>query len=269
LFGNIFGGRTVRPRGPQKGEDITYSVDIDLEDAIFGRTLQVDLQREVACSACGGSGAQPGSPPKTCAICRGSGTVASGRGFMQFTQTCPSCHGAGTVNTNPCRSCGGRGALPRSERINVKIPPGVDNGSKVRMAGMGGTGINGGPAGDVYIITRVRPHHYFERKGDNLYSEARVSVKEAALGEKIEVPTVDGMVMLSLPEGVQSGQQLKLKGKGVPHLGGGGVGDHYVTVQVVTPVGLDDRGKNLLRELERLSPVNPRKDVTFRGFRKQ
>jgi molecular chaperone DnaJ len=269
LFGNIFGGRTVRPRGPQKGEDVTYSVDIDLEDAIFSRTMQVDLQRDVACSTCGGSGAQPGSQPRTCAVCRGSGTVASGRGFMQFTQTCPTCHGAGTVNANPCRSCGGRGALQRSERINVKIPQGVDNGSKVRVAGMGGAGINGGPAGDVYIITRVRPHHYFERKGDNLYSEARVSVKEAVLGEKIEVPTVDGMVMLSLPEGVQSGQQLKLKGKGVPHLGGGGVGDHYVTIQVVTPAGLDDRGKDLLRELERLNPVNPRKDVTFRGFRKR
>jgi molecular chaperone DnaJ len=151
----------------------------------------------------------------------------------------------------------------------VKIPPGVDNGSKVRVVGMGGAGINGGPPGDVYIITRVRPHQYFERKGDNLYSEARVTVREAALGEKIEVPTVDGIVMLSLPEGVQSGQQLKLKGKGVPHLGGGGVGDHYVTVQVVTPAGLDDRGKELLRELERLNPVTPRKDVTFRGFRRR
>jgi molecular chaperone DnaJ len=268
LFGNIFGGRSVRPRGPQKGEDVTYSVDIELEDAILGRTMQIDLQREVACSSCGGSGAQPGSSPKTCSTCRGSGTIASGRGFMQFAQTCPTCHGAGTMNVNPCRSCGGRGTLPRSERINVKIPPGVDNGSKVRVAGMGGAGINGGPAGDVYIITRVKPHYYFERKGDNLYSEARVSVKEAALGGKIEVPTVDGMVMLSLPEGVQSGQQLKLKGKGVPHLGGGGVGDHYVTVQVVTPAGLDERSKELLRELERLNPVNPRKDVTFRGFRK-
>jgi molecular chaperone DnaJ len=269
LFGNIFGGRTVRPRGPHKGEDITYSVDIDLEDAIYGRTMQVDLQRDVACATCGGSGAQPGAAPKSCTTCRGSGTVASVRGFMQFAQTCPTCHGAGTVNPNPCRSCGGRGILPRSERINVKIPPGVDNGSKVRVVGMGGAGINGGAPGDVYIITRVRPHQYFERKGDNLYSEARVTVREAALGEKIEVPTVDGIVMLSLPEGVQSGQQLKLKGKGVPHLGGGGVGDHYVTVQVVTPAGLDDRGKELLRELERLNPVTPRKDVTFRGFRRR
>lgn len=157
----------------------------------------------------------------------------------------------------------------RSERINVKIPSGVDNGSKVRMAGMGSPGVNGGPPGDAYIITRIRPHHYFERKGDNLYSEAKVTVKEAALGDKIEIPTVDGTVMLSLPPGIQTGQQLKLKGKGVPHFGGTGVGDHYVTIQVVTPMGLNEHGKELLRELDRINPAEPRKDITFRGFRKR
>jgi molecular chaperone DnaJ len=134
---------------------------------------------------------------------------------------------------------------------------------------MGGPGFQGGPPGDVYIVTRVRPHPYLERRGDNLYSEAKVTVKEAALGEKVEIPTVDGMVALSLPEGVQTGQQLKLKGKGVPHLGGGGRGDQYVTIQVVTPAGLSERGKELLREFERLHPGNPRAEVTFRGFRKR
>jgi len=188
---------------------------------------------------------------------------------MQFSQTCPACHGDGTVNPNPCRTCGGSGVRPRSERINVKIPPGVDNGSKVRVAGMGGVGLQGGPAGDVYIVTRIRPHPYFERKGDNLHSEVRVTVTEAALGEKIETATVDGMVSLTLPPGVQTGQQLKLKGKGVPHLGGAGKGDHYVTVQVVTPSGIGDRGKELLREFDRMHPSNPRSDVTFRGFRKR
>ncbi len=159
--------------------------------------------------------------------------------------------------------------MTREERLNVKIPPGVDNGSKIRVAGMGGPGERGGPQGDVYIVTRVRPHSYFERKGDNLHSEARVTVKEAALGEKIEIPTVDGMVALSLPEGVQTGQQLKLRGKGVPHLGGGGVGDHYVTVKVATPTNLTARVKELVRELDTLSPQHPRADVTFRGFRKR
>jgi molecular chaperone DnaJ len=134
---------------------------------------------------------------------------------------------------------------------------------------MGEPGERGGPSGDVYIITKVRPHAYFERKGDNLYSETSVTVKEAALGEKIEIPTVDGMVSLTVPPGTQTGQQLKLKGKGVPHLGGGGVGDHYVTIKVFTPTGLSERGKELLLELDRLHPSNPRQDITFRGFRKR
>jgi molecular chaperone DnaJ len=269
IFGNLFGGRAAGQMGPQKGEDITYTVEVELEDAIFGRAMQVDLQREVSCTACGGSGAQPGSQRRVCATCHGTGSVAQGRGFMQFSQSCPSCRGEGTINPNPCRNCGGSGLTPKSEKINVKIPAGVDNGSKVRMAGMGAAGVNGGPPGDVYIITRVRPHHIFERKGDNLYSEAKVTVKEAALGEKIEIPTVDGLVMLSMPPGIQTGQQLKLKGKGVPHFGGAGVGDHYVTVHVVTPTNITEKGKELLRELDRMHPENPRQDITFRGFRKR
>jgi molecular chaperone DnaJ len=268
LFGNIFGER-MRPRGPVKGEDTTYTVEVDLEDAILGKTMQVDLQREVTCTVCNGSGAQPGSSPRTCPTCMGSGRMSQGKGFMQIAQLCPTCRGEGTIIPNPCRSCSGRGIVPKAERLNVKIPPGVDNGSRVRMAGLGGPGEKGGPSGDVYIITKVKPHSYFERKGDNLYSEAAVTVKEAVLGEKIEIPTVDGMVSLSLPEGVQTGQQLKLKGKGVPHLGGGGVGDHYVTIKVVTPTRLSEQGKELLREFDRLHPSNPRSSITFRGFRKR
>jgi molecular chaperone DnaJ len=269
LFGSIFGERAARPRGTQKGEDLSYAVEVDLEDAIFGKTMQLDLRREAVCSTCGGTRAQPGTSPRTCPACRGTGAVTAGRGFMQFSQTCPTCHGEGVVNPNPCRTCGGSGVVPKSERINVKIPPGVDNGSKVRVAGMGGPGTKGGPAGDLYIITRVRPHHYFERKGDNLYSEVPLTAREAALGDKIEIPTVDGMVALTIPPGIQTGQQLKLKGKGVPHLGGGGVGDHYVAVKVVTPTGLSERSKELLREFDRSHPSNPREGITFRGFRKR
>jgi molecular chaperone DnaJ len=268
IFGNIFGAG-ARPRGPSKGEDITYAVEVNLEDAIFGRTMQVDLQRTVTCSTCGGSGSQPGTTRRTCPTCMGAGSVSKGKGFMQFAQTCSTCHGEGTINPSPCRICGGRGIVQKSERINVKIPAGVDNGSKVRVAGMGGPGEHGGPAGDVYIVTKVRPHGYFERKGDNLYSEAKVTMKEAAFGDKIEIPTVDGMVWLTLPSGVQTGQQLKLKGKGVPHFGGGGVGDHYVTIKVVTPTALTQRGKELLHELDIMHPSEPRKDITFRGFRKR
>jgi len=269
IFGNIFGERAATQRGPSRGEDITYTVEIDLEDAIFGKTLQVDLRRDVTCPVCNGSGSEPGTSPRTCPTCMGSGTVSQSRGFLSFAQTCPTCHGTGKINPNPCKACGGSGVIPRSERINVKIPPGVDNGSKVRVAGMGEPGERGGPPGDVYIITKVRPHFYFERKGDNLYSDVNVTAREAALGDKIEIPTVDGMVALTIPPGTQSGQQFKLKGKGVPHLGGGGVGDHYVTIKVVTPTGLSERGKELLRELDRLHPSNPRTGTTFRGFRKR
>ena len=268
IFGNIFGER-ARQRGPTKGEDATYAVEVDLEDAIFGKTMQVDLQRDVACSACNGSGSQPGTSRRTCPTCMGSGSVAKGRGFMQFAQPCTSCGGEGTVNPNPCKACRGIGQVAKSERLNVKIPPGVDNGSKVRIPGMSGPGERGGPPGDVYIVTKVRPHGYFERKGDNLYSDAQATMKEAALGDKIEIATVDGMVSLTLPPGIQTGQQLKLKGKGVPHFGGSGVGDHYVTIKVVTPTGLSEKGKALLRELEDLHPSDPRKEVTFRGFRKR
>lgn len=269
LFGNIFGERAARPRGPMRGEDITYAVEIDLEDAVIGKTMQVDLKREVVCFSCGGTGSRPGTSPRTCSACKGTGAVTAGKGFMQFSQTCPVCHGEGVANTDPCRTCGGNGTTPRADRINVKIPPGVDNGSKVRVAGMGGPGHKGGPPGDLYIVTRMRPHTYFERKGDNLYSELPITVREAVLGDKVETPSVDGMVSLTIPSGIQTGQQLKLRGKGVPHLGGGGSGDHYVTVKVVTPGGISERSKELLKEFDRLNPSNPRQGVTFRGFRKR
>lgn len=269
LFGNMFGERAARPHGPARGEDLTYAVEVDLEDAVFGKTMQLDLNREVACALCGGTGSQPGTSPRTCSACKGTGAVTGGRGFMHFSQPCPVCRGEGVTNPNPCRTCGGSGATPKTDRINVKIPAGVDNGSKVRVAGMGGPGQKGGPSGDLYIVTRVRPHPYFERKGDNLHSEVPLTFGEAALGSKVEIPTVDGMVSLTIPAGTQNGQQLKLRGKGVPHLGGGGAGDHYVTVKVMTPTGISERSKELLQEFDRSVTANPRVNITFRGFRKR
>src|SRR3972149_1929748 len=159
-------------------------------------TLRTQSSERPCRAACNGSGSQPGTSRRTCPTCMGSGRVQQGRGFMQFAQPCTTCRGEGTVNPSPCRTCGGSGMVPKSERLNVKIPPGVDNGSKVRMAGMGGPGERGGPAGDVYIVTRVRPHGYFERKGDNLYSEAKVTIKEAVFGDKLEVPKEAGMVSI-------------------------------------------------------------------------
>lgn len=188
---------------------------------------------------------------------------------IRFSQTCPQCGGRGKININPCRTCGGRGNVLKDETIAVKIPKGIDTGSKVRVAGKGGAGTGGAHPGDLYIITRVRPHHFFERKGDNLHSEIPISYAEAALGAKIEVPTVDGIVALTIPSGTQNGQQFRLKDKGVPHLTGGGSGDHYITVRIAVPKHIDDKARQLIKDLDKISKENPRADITFKGFRKR
>ena len=267
IFSEILGGRERRA-GPRKGEDVQYSMEVSLEDALFGATAQVNVQREVACKACKGSGEDPSSKPTTCPECKGAGRARGGRGFFGASQVCPRCGGKGKINVIPCRNCHGRGTVPRTEQLSVKIPAGVDNGSKVRLAGMGGPGISGGPPGDLYIITRVRPHDFFERKGDNLYCEIPITIEEAALGAKVDVPTKDGLVTMTIPPGTQSGQEFRLRGKGVPHLGGGGTGDQYVKAKVVTPTDLPDRAKELLKEFEKASPQRPRAGIIFRGFRR-
>jgi molecular chaperone DnaJ len=265
IFGDLFGAGGARV-GPMRGQDTQYSMEISLEDALFGTTAGLSLKREVTCATCSGSGQDPASTPATCPDCKGTGSIKSGRSYFNISQTCPRCHGSGKVNVTPCRNCHGRGTLPKTESLNVKIPAGVDNGSKVRLAGMGGPGINGGPPGDLYIITRVRPHGFFERRGDNLYSEVPVTVTEAALGAKIDVPTKDGMVTMTIPPGTQSGQEFRLRGKGVPHLGGTGAGDQYVRVKVAVPSKLSEQAKQMLRDLERMDPRDPRASITFRGF---
>ncbi len=269
IFGDIFGRRPAAERGPIRGEDITYSMDIDLEDAVYGTTTNISLSHEAPCPTCKGSGNQPGTSPQTCPSCKGSGMVIAMKSNIRFSQTCPQCGGRGRININPCRTCDGKGNVLKDETIAVKIPKGVDTGSKVRVAGKGGAGISGGPSGDLYIITRVRPHHFFERKGDNLYSEIPISYAEAALGAKIEVPTVDGIVALTIPSGTQNGQQFRLKGKGVPHLTGGGSGDHYVTVKIAVPRHIDDKARQLIKDLDKISKENPRADIAFKGFRKR
>ena len=266
VFGDIFGGHGMNT-GPMKGPDSQYTMEVGLDDALFGTTAELSLQRDVACIACGGSGIRPGSKPATCAKCGGMGEIRAGRGPFTMTQTCPVCLGSGTAS-EPCTACGGRGSVPKPERLTVKIPPGVDNGSKVRLAGKGGPGMNGGPPGDLYIITRLRPHGFFERKGDDLYCEIPVTVTEAALGAKIDVPTKDGIVSMTVPPGTQSGQEFRLRGKGVPHLGGGGSGDQFVRVKVVLPKDYPEQARHLLRELERIHPYNPRSGILFKGFRR-
>jgi len=268
IFGDIFGAREAG-FGPMKGQDSQYTMEVELEDALFGTTANLSVQREVACTVCGGTGNKPGSTPATCPDCKGSGKVKAGKSLFGMMQACPRCRGTGKLRLDPCISCAGRGTVQKSERITVKIPPGVDNGSKVRLAGMGGPGAGGGPPGDLYIITKVRPHGFLERKGDNLHSEVPVTVSEAALGAKIDVPTKDGIVSMTIPPGTQSGQQFRLKGKGVPHFGGGGTGDQYVTVKVAVPTALSEQAKQMFKDLERLHPQAPRERIAFRGFRKR
>jgi len=259
LLSDFFGQREqARASAPGKGEDLHYSLDINFEDAIRGLSTEIGVQKHSRCAQCGGSGGRPGSPLETCPECGGSGRVR-GRSLLRTSQACPRCGGNGKVSREACPACGGRGVTFGTERIAVKIPPGVDTGSRVRLQGMGEPGRNGGPPGDLYIITRVRPHPVLERKGDNLYVEVPITITEAALGARIEVPTIDGTTTMRVPPETSSGQVFRLKGKGVPHLKGGGQGDQFVTVKIVAPRNLDARSQELLREFARLNPGDPRR----------
>jgi len=258
LFSDLFGRRGPgEPVGPAKGEDLHSSLEIAFEDAIRGLSTEITIQKHSRCAACRGTGARPGSSVESCPDCGGSGRRRGGS-LLRAAQPCPRCRGGGKIFREACAACGGRGATDGTERIAVKIPPGVDNGSRIRLQGMGDQGRNGGPGGDLYIITRVRPHPGLERKGDNLYVEVPISITEAALGAKIEVPTVEGTTTMRIPPETSSGQIFRLRGKGVPHLKGGGVGDQFVTVKIVAPRNLDTHSQELLREFARLNPAVPR-----------
>ena len=227
-------------------------------DAVRGLVTEISIQKHSRCGLCDGSGARAGSALETCPGCAGSGRIR-GRGLLRTSQPCPRCRGNGKISREACTTCGGQGVTFGTERIAVKIPAGVDNGSRVRLQGMGEPGRNAGPPGDLYIITRVRPHPALERKGDNLYLEVPIGITEAALGAKIEVPTIDGTTAMRIPPETSSGQVFRLQGKGVPHLKGGGQGDQFVTVKIVAPRNLDARSQELLREFARLNPGDPRR----------
>ncbi|RMF93916.1 MAG: molecular chaperone DnaJ [Candidatus Schekmanbacteria bacterium] len=264
IFSEIFGERTTsgrRRNTPVKGRDIQYSMEIGFEDAIRGLKTELQINKRKKCSTCGGTGTKPGSSPITCRRCGGSGKISIGRGFFNMSQTCTQCNGTGTYNPSVCTTCRGSGTVPTTERITVKIPAGVDNGSKVRVAGKGEPGTNGGPNGDLYIITKVRPHRFFERKGDNLHCIVPITVDEAALGAKITVPTIDGKAEMKIPPGTQSGQKFRLRGKGVPSLKSGVRGDQFVEVKIVVPKNLSEESKELLRNFSKLTNFDPRKNL--------
>lgn len=259
LFDNLFGHRRdSQTRTATRGQDLQYTMEVSFEDATRGVTVPISITRSDTCPDCGGQGQRPSARRQTCPECGGSGQRRGSMGFLGLGQACTHCEGMGTINGEPCQRCSGRGIVSTNERINVKIPPGVDTGSKIRVAGKGEAGRQGGPPGDLYILTKVRSHPLYERKGDNLYMEAPITITEAALGATIEVQTLNGPVLMKIPPGTASGQTFRLPGKGMPHLKGEGRGDQFVQVKIVLPRNLDERSKQLLQDFERLNPFNPR-----------
>ncbi len=264
LFSDLFSRRGHEAQtGPLKGEDLHYAIDLKFEDAVRGLSTEIGLQRTAPCPSCvgTGAGAATGSQFYTCPACEGSGRVRGKLGLFAGQQACTQCKGAGKLPSSRCNTCHGVGTVLKAERIAVKIPPGVENGSNVRVQGKGHAGRKGGSSGDLYIVTRVTPHPFFERKGDNIYCEVPITVTEAALGAKIEVPTVDGKASMRIPPETNSGQVFRLRNMGVPHLKGAGRGDQFVTIKIVLPRNLDARSQELFRELGRLHPEDPRHTI--------
>jgi molecular chaperone DnaJ len=255
IFGDIFGGG-ARP-GPQPGQDTEAVLEVDLLDAIRGLSTQIGIDRPETCATCGGSGSDPQSET-VCPECQGRGQVQASRGPISMLRTCPQCHGAGRIGTRPCVTCNGQGQTTRHERLNVRIPAGVDNGSRVRVAGKGAAGPGGGPPGDLYIVVRVRPHPLLERRGNDLYLDVPVTVGEAVLGASIAVPTPDGSVRVKVPAGSQSGKRLRIRAHGVPALKGGARGDLYIRLMIQVPVDGGEEVRDAIRKVESAYGEDPR-----------
>ncbi|RMH52459.1 MAG: molecular chaperone DnaJ [Alphaproteobacteria bacterium] len=251
LFGDFMRGGRRGANRAVRGSDLRYNLTISLEEAMTGKQATITIPGTVICDSCHGSGAADGAEPATCPTCSGHGKVRAQQGFFTIERTCPTCGGRGQIIKDPCRVCGGTGRVQRERTLNVNIPPGVETGTRIRLAGEGEPGRRGGPPGDLYIFIQVAQHPIFEREGQDLYCRIPISMTTAALGGEIEVPTLDGgRTRVRVPEGVQSGKQLRLRGKGMPALRGGGRGDLYLEIAVETPVNLTPRQKELLREFE-------------------
>jgi molecular chaperone DnaJ len=251
VFGDIFGGAR-RGGGPQvfRGADLGYELKLDLETAVAGESVTIDVPTQVTCNTCKGSGAKKGSDPVTCSTCGGAGQVRMQQGFFSIQQTCPACKGAGTTIADPCTDCHGRGRVRQTRTLAVKVPAGVDDGDRIRLSGEGEAGRNGGPAGDLYVEIRVQPHKLFEREGSNLSCEVPVSIATATLGGEVELPTLDGTVSLKVPAGTQSGKVFRLRGKGVTTVRDSRKGDLFARVAVETPVHLTAEQRELLEKFD-------------------
>ncbi|HLZ12810.1 MAG TPA: molecular chaperone DnaJ [Candidatus Acidoferrum sp.] len=260
LFSSFFGGRggaSVEEEA-ETGADLEYRFEIDFWDAVRGAVKKIQITRLDSCQTCHGTGAV--GAPQVCLTCNGSGTIQQAAGKMKFNVPCNRCGGTGKLRT-VCKTCGGEGRVRHNESIDVRIPAGVANGGRVRVPGKGNAGTMGAPAGDLYLAVAVKPHEFFERRGNDLYTEIPVTVTEATLGAKIEVPTIDGRSLVRIPPGTNSGKTLRLKEKGVPSARSGERGDQYVEIQVVVPPPTDERVRNLMKELETVAPDDPRKDL--------
>jgi molecular chaperone DnaJ len=257
-FGDIFdmffggGGGRRDPNAPQRGNDLQYTMTVEFKEAVFGKETEITIPRTETCDTCHGDGAKPGTKPESCSVCKGSGQqeVVQNTPFgrMVNRRACTNCSGTGRVIKEKCSTCHGAGKVKRQRKINIRIPAGVDDGAQIRMSGEGEGGLRGGPAGDLYIVIRVKSHEFFEREGDDIYCEVPLTFVQAALGDEIEIPTLTEKVKLKVPAGTQTGTYFRLKGKGVPKLRGYGQGDQHVKVTIVTPTSLTDEQKDLLRQ---------------------
>ena len=274
VFGDIFGGGRRGGRSQVfRGADLRYELELDLDQAVFGTTVEIDVPKLSTCETCNGSGAAKGSNPIQCDTCHGTGQVRVSQGFFQLQQACPRCRGSGKIVKNPCDTCLGQGRVRRSKKLSVKIPAGVDNGDRIRLSGEGEAGRNGGPAGDLYVEVRVREHEIFEREGEHLSCEVPISFATAVLGGTVLVPTLEGQVSLKVPAETQSGKVFRLREKGVKPVRGGGRGDLYCRVMVETPVNLTSEQRDLLKKLETSLRAdgdkhNPREDGFFEGVKR-
>ncbi len=248
VFGDIFGGRGGRRTG--RGADLRYDLSLTLEEAVAGKDVKIRIPTLVECQFCGGSGAKPGTKPKTCPTCSGTGQVRMQQGFFSIQQTCPNCRGKGHIIEESCPHCRGRGRLQEEKTLSVKVPPGVDTGDRIRLAGEGERGEHGGSAGDLYVQVQVQEHPIFTREGAHLYCEVPIGFVVAALGGEMEVPTLDGKVSLRIPAGTQTGKMFRIRGKGVKPVRESVTGDLICRVLVEVPVNLTERQKELLREFE-------------------
>lgn len=255
IFGDIMGGGRRRgPNARERGADLRYNMEITLEEAFNGRTAQIRVPTSVTCSECSGSGARPGTQPVTCPMCSGSGRVRASQGFFSIERTCPQCQGRGQTIKDPCGKCAGQGRVTEERALSVNIPAGIEDGTRIRLAGEGEAGLRAGPAGDLYIFLSVKPHELFQRDGADLYCKVPISMTTAALGGQFEVTTLDGtQTRVKVPEGTQNGRQFRLKGKGMPVLRQPQMGDLYIQVAVETPQNLSKRQRELLEEFEQLS----------------